>query len=113
MSQHMGRSAPWKTAELASSLASARRAKGLTQAVLGARLGLPQSHISTIERGKTDLRLSSLINLARLLELEIMLIPRQYVPAVRSLTARPATRGETALEASEPAPSPYLYRLEG
>ncbi len=68
-------------------LQSARKSKGWTQSELGAKIGLPQSHISQIEAGKVDLRLSSLIEMARLLDLEPMLIPRILKPAVKSMTA--------------------------
>lgn len=73
------------TAEFARELRRAREAKGLTQANLGQRMGVPQSHISTIEHGRTDLRLSSLLEMARQLDHDVMLIPRKYVPAVRSI----------------------------
>ncbi len=66
-------------------LYAARKTKGLTQGALGARMGLPQSHISQIEAGKIDIRLSSFLEMARLLDLEPMLVPRSLTPAVRSI----------------------------
>jgi len=66
----------------------ARKRKGLTQAELGKKVGLPQSYISKIEGGSIDIRLSSLLEMARALELEPMLVPRQFVPAVQSLTVQ-------------------------
>jgi predicted transcriptional regulator len=66
-------------------LRAARRERKITQKALGERLGLPQSHVSAIEAGKVDPRLSSVLELARLLDLEPMLIPRARVPAVRAL----------------------------
>lgn len=66
-------------------LRSARLSKGLSQAELGSRVGLPQSHISKIEKGGTDLRLSSLVEIARALDLELKLVPRSALPAVNSL----------------------------
>lgn len=71
--------------EIAKRLQTARKAKGLTQGALGAKMGLPQSHISQIEAGRVDLRLSSLLEMARLLDLEPMLIPRALTPAVRAI----------------------------
>ena len=71
--------------EIAKKLKKARQAKGLTQAELGKKIGLPQSHISQIEAGHVDLRVSSLQEIARLLDLEPMLIPRALTPAVRSI----------------------------
>jgi len=66
-------------------LPAARKTKGLTQAAPGGKMGLPQSHISQIEAGKIDMRLSSFLEMARLLDLEPMLIPRSLTPAVRSM----------------------------
>jgi predicted transcriptional regulator len=68
-------------------LRAVRRERKLSQKALGARLGLPQSHVSAIEAGKVDPRLSSVLELARQLDLEPMLIPRARVPAVRALLA--------------------------
>lgn len=80
--------------EIAKKLQAARKAKGLTQAELGAKMGLPQSHISQIESGRVDLRFSSLLEMARLLDLEPMLIPRALTPAVRSITSGGSHQGQ-------------------
>lgn len=76
---------------LITALKAARQAKGLSQRALAARVGLPQSHISKIENGGVDLQLSSLVELARALELEVTLVPRKAVPAVESIV-RQTTR---------------------
>ena len=70
---------------IAANLKVARVAKKLSQRDLGAKTGMPQSQISNIESGRVDLVTSSLIQLARALDLELMLIPRSLGPAVRSL----------------------------
>jgi len=62
----------------------AREAKGFTQSDLGHRIGQPQSAVSRIERGG-DLRLSTMLEMARVLELEPMLVPKSLVPAVQAL----------------------------
>ena len=49
------------------------------------KAGVPQGHISKIENGAVDLRLSSLIELARVLDLELTLVPRKTVPAIQSI----------------------------
>ncbi|MCL2449291.1 MAG: helix-turn-helix domain-containing protein, partial [Polyangiaceae bacterium] len=72
---------------LAEQLKAARLACKLSQKAVGERLGLPQSHVSAIENGKVDPRLSSVVELARVLDLEPMLIPRAHVLAVRALVA--------------------------
>jgi transcriptional regulator with XRE-family HTH domain len=66
-------------------LKATRQEKGLKQSELGNKLGLPQSHISKIEQNETDPRLSTVTDLARVLDQELMLIPRQLVPHVRTL----------------------------
>ena len=77
-------------------LRNARKAKGLTQGALGKKMGLPQSHISQIEAGKVDLRLSSLQQIARVLDLEPTLIPRPLMPTVRSIISGKPEREEPA-----------------
>jgi HTH-type transcriptional regulator/antitoxin HipB len=72
---------------VAHELQFARKQKGLSQAELGAKVGMPQSHISKIESGNQDLRYSSLLEIARTLDLEPIFVPRVLVPAVRSLIA--------------------------
>jgi transcriptional regulator with XRE-family HTH domain len=72
-------------ADIAQSLRAAREKKGMSQRALSALTGVPQGHISRIEAGAVDIRLSSLIELARALDLEPMLVPRRLVPAVRTI----------------------------
>ena len=66
-------------------LKAARSTSGLSQRDLSAKAGVPQSHISKIESGATDIRLSSLIELARALDLELTLVPRRLLPAVEGI----------------------------
>ena len=75
----------YATEHIAPTLRSAREARGLSQRALGAKAGLPQSHISKIENGAVDLRVSSLVEFARVLDLELMLVPRKAVSAVHTL----------------------------
>lgn len=71
------------TQEFARLLRAARKEKKLSQRALAELAGIPQSHISNIENGKVNMRLSSFIEIARLLELEPVLVPRRYVPAIK------------------------------
>lgn len=71
--------------EVIKSLKSARIEKKLKQSELGSKLGLPQSHISKIEKGATDPRLSTVSDMARLLDQELVLVPRAMLPAIRAL----------------------------
>lgn len=66
-------------------LKSARQAMDLTQSEVGQKLGLPQSHVSKIEQGVTDPRLSTVTDMARVLDQELVLVPRQLLPQLRTL----------------------------
>jgi transcriptional regulator with XRE-family HTH domain len=82
--------------DIAASIKSARAAKSLTQRELGQRVGLPQSHISKIEKGAVDLQLSSLTEIARALDLEVKLVPRKALPAVEGAVRAHGTTVETS-----------------
>ena len=73
------------TEQILASLKEARGRKGYSQRELSARSGVPQSHISKIESGGVDLRLSSLIAIARVLDLELFVAPKKSVPAIKSV----------------------------
>jgi HTH-type transcriptional regulator / antitoxin HipB len=88
-------------ATLYETLHNARQAKGLTQIELAEMLQIGQSYLSQVERGKHDIHASNLINWARVLDLEIVLVPRQDVPAVSYLI-----RSDSAAS-SEPLPPAY------
>lgn len=89
---------------IANTLKATRESKGLSQRALSAKSGVPQGHISKIENGAVDLRVSSLVALARILDLELMLVPRKTVSAVRSIV-RSSARGD--LQDGEPARPAY------
>ena len=73
------------TEQILESLREARVRKGFSQRELSARSGVPQSHISKIESGGVDLRISSLIALARVLDLELLVAPKKSIPAIKSI----------------------------
>lgn len=77
--------------DIIKSLKALRAEQGLSQAELGRKLGLPQSHISKIEKGGVDPRLSTVADMARLLDAELVLVPRELVGPVKSIT-----RGDSA-----------------
>lgn len=72
-------------AAIASRLKEARQTKKLSQRALSIKTGVPQGHLSKIENGATDLQTSSLIEIARALDLELMLVPRNLVATFNSL----------------------------
>lgn len=97
------------TRQTAEALKAARLAKGLSQRELSARTGLTQAHISRIENAAVDVRLPNLIELARVLDLEMMLVPRPLAPAVRDIIrSRPSVDHRPAAR-SGPRPA---YRLD-
>jgi len=71
--------------EIIKSLKKRRLELKLRQSELGIKLGLPQSHISKIEQGATDPRLSTVTDMARLLEQELLLVPRELLPVIKSI----------------------------
>ena len=48
-------------------------------------MGLPQPHISAIESGEIVPRFDTLLDIVRVLDLDLLLVPRSLVPAVQSL----------------------------
>jgi transcriptional regulator with XRE-family HTH domain len=66
-------------------LRQARADTRLSQRELSARTGLTQSNISLIENGSTEPGLNTVIQLARALDLELMLVPKRYIPAVTGI----------------------------
>ena len=75
----------YETLDIARRLRERRIAQNLSQRDLSRLTGVPQAQISRIESGQVDLRFSSLFALASALGLAISLIPRQAVPAVKSV----------------------------
>ena len=86
-------------------ISSARKKAGITQAQLSEGTGIPQPHISKIERGKSDLRLSSMIEICRFLNLEIELVPKKHVLIVQAILSQIEKPGPDIL--SQP-----MYRLD-
>lgn len=66
-------------------LGEERRRRGLSQRALGEIAGVTQGQISLIESGQVDPRLSTAIELSRALEMELTLVPRQRLSAVRAV----------------------------
>lgn len=95
------------TEQIFESLREARINKGWSQRELSTHSGIPQSHISKIESGAVNLRVSSLIALARVLELELFLAPRKSAPAIQSIIR--ASKGMY----NEDEQAPPAYSLDG
>jgi len=71
--------------DLRLALKEARVARRWSQRELGSRLGLPQMHISGIESGKIVPRYDTLLELVRILDRDLLMVPRALVPVVQSL----------------------------
>jgi transcriptional regulator with XRE-family HTH domain len=70
---------------IAEQIRNARKEKKLTQRELGKKMGWPQSYISKIESGEIDMRLSSILDLVRFLDLDVFLVPRPLIPVVTAI----------------------------
>jgi transcriptional regulator with XRE-family HTH domain len=66
-------------------IVEARHKRGWSQAELGRRVGLPQVHISGIETGKIVPRFDTLLEIVRVLDRDLLMVPRALVPAVHAL----------------------------
>lgn len=97
----------YATEHIASALRRAREEKGLSQRELGRKAGVPQGHISKIENGAVDLRVSSLVALARALDLELALVPRRARHVVKSLVLSSFADAFPDIKVSQP-----LYSLD-
>jgi transcriptional regulator with XRE-family HTH domain len=78
-------------------LKDAREKRGWTQRDLASRVGLTQTHISGIESGKIVPRYDTLLELVRILDHDLLMVPRALVPVVQSLIRdhlQPAEEGD-------------------
>ena len=89
-------------ASLRHELIQARQRRGWSQAELGRRVGLPQVHVSGIETGKVVPRYDTLLDLVRILDFDLLLVPRPLVPAVQSLIRDYRQPGRTDDEGERP-----------
>ena len=72
-------------AELRRALIDAREKRGWSQRDLASRLGVGQRHISGIESGKIVPRYDTLLEIVRMLDRDLIMVPRALVPVVQSL----------------------------
>lgn len=91
----------YKSENLIRQIQDRRTAAGVSQRALSARSGLTQGHISQIETGMLEPGLSSFIDMARALDLELVLVPKKFLPAVQGILQTPAR--QFSLQAGEAA----------
>src|ERR1035438_2917055 len=72
-------------AEMRGEFKEARHKRGWSQAELGRRASWPQMHISGIESGKIVPRYDTLLDLVRVLDYDLLMVPRSLVPAMQAL----------------------------
>jgi transcriptional regulator with XRE-family HTH domain len=88
----------YKSEDLIREMRDRRTDAGISQRALAARSGLTQAHISQIETGTLEPGLSSFIDMARALDLEIMLVPKKFLPAVQGILRQTSTEQSTPQE---------------
>lgn len=66
-------------------LKNLRKQKKISQSDLGKLLGLPQSHVSSIESEAVDPRLSTIVEMARNLDCELLAVPVKHLKAVECI----------------------------
>lgn len=81
-------------------MSQARKSSGLTQAALAEAAGLSRMTVQRIEGGEIDPRLSSLLEMGRVLGLELLAVPASLRPELEAfvraggrLLAQPAGAG--------------------
>jgi transcriptional regulator with XRE-family HTH domain len=92
------------TLSLSEVLRDARQRKQLSQQELARKLGLRQRQISDLERAVSDSRLSTVQNVARALDLELMLISRPLIAVVEALQRTGGIDGKQPLYALNDEP---------
>jgi transcriptional regulator with XRE-family HTH domain len=93
--------------QLADILRDARLRRKLSQAALAGKLGIRQRQISDLERAAIDPRLSTIQNVARALDLEMMLIPHHLISAVDALQRAGSDAGTRPLYALSDEHTPH------
>lgn len=88
----------YKSEDLIREIRDRRTDAGISQRALAKRSGLTQAHISQIETGTLEPGLSSFIDVARALDLEIMLVPKKFLPAVQGILRQTSTEQSTPQE---------------
>ncbi len=72
------------TDALIDSLAAARKAQNMTQAQLATQAGLSRMAVQRTETGDVDPRYSTVVEMARVLGLQLMAVPAELVPALHA-----------------------------
>ncbi|OAF19647.1 transcriptional regulator [Bradyrhizobium neotropicale] len=108
----------YQSEELIREVQGQRIRAAMSQRALAVRSGLTQAHISQIETGRLEPGLSSFIQMARALDLEVVLVPKKLLPAVEGMlrSTTPeflAEEGQSALFAKGERLLAKLKKLQG
>jgi transcriptional regulator with XRE-family HTH domain len=90
----------YKSEDLVQVVKDLRTEERISQRALSERSGLTQAHISQIETGRSEPGLSSFIDMARALDLEVVLVPKKLVPAVQGILRKNPTEQSSLEEAT-------------
>lgn len=82
--------------QLGQLLRAARKQRGLTQAEVGARLGLSQNRVSHLEGHADELSVKQLLTWCAVVGLELSLAPRQALQAKAPEASKSMARGSLA-----------------
>ena len=93
---------------VAEALRRARKAHGVSQEELSKQLGIGQGTLSRAETS-TDIRFGTLLQIARALDLEPMLVPRRLVPAVDAVVRHGTSGAPVAFEPDDEKPYDEAY----
>ena len=86
--------------DIGAQIAQARRSAGLTQEQVANLAGITRPRFRDIEKGVAAARTSTLLNIARAVGLEVMLVPQPLMPAVRALLQQGADDDQPAFVAA-------------
>ena len=81
---------------------NARHDRGWSQLELGRRAGFTQRHVSGIETGRIAPRYDTLIDLLRVLDRDLALVPKELVPVVQSLVRDYGNRQSSGADRERP-----------
>lgn len=79
------KSEPEALVEIGQLLKTTRKSLGLTQGRVAEMAGISRPRYREIEAGSSSARTTTLINISRALDMELMLIPQSMIPAVNAL----------------------------
>ena len=98
--------------QLSSHLRALRKAKGLSQADLGARLGLSQTRVARIEGDPMSISVEQLLRVLSALSIQVTLDPLPSIPAAADITLPASTGSGTGTVGKTPA-TPDTISEEG